>query len=106
MDRVVRFPSTATALSAPRVAWFSSKAFLPLLMGFAAFAIDLKTPNGVVDGFLYVLAVLVCVWVPAANAALYTALGLTLPMILGFPLSPVGASMEVAGHPPMRSLRY
>lgn len=65
-------------------------------MAFAAFVIDIKTPNGVMDGFLYISAVLVCVWVPAAHAALYTALGLTLPMILGFVLSPIGASMEVA----------
>ena len=65
-------------------------------MAFAAFVIDVKTPNGMMDGLLYISAVLICVWVPAAHAALYTALGLTFPMILGFVLSPMGASMEVA----------
>jgi uncharacterized membrane protein YpjA len=71
-------------------------AFLPILMTCAAFLIDLDTPNGLLDGFLYVAAVLVCVWVPAANAALYTALGSMLPMMMGFVLSPNGAALEVA----------
>ena len=39
---------------------------------------------------------LVCVWVPVANAAFYTALGLMFPMVLGFVLSPNGAALEVA----------
>jgi hypothetical protein len=96
MDRVVPFPSTPSALFPPRAVKLRSTAFLPLLTALAAFVIDVRTRNGVVDGFLYVSAVLVCVWIPAANAALYTALGLTLPMILGFVLSPSGASLEVA----------
>ncbi len=96
MDRVISFPSTPSGLFPPRAVWFCPKAFLPPLIAFAAFLVDVKTPNGVVDGSLYVAAVLICVWVPAANAALYTALGLMLPMILGFALSPIGASLEVA----------
>ena len=86
MDRVIQFPSSPNALFLPRAVKFRSSAFLPLLTALAAFLIDVRTPNGVVDGFLYVSAVLVCVWVPAANAAFYTALGLTFPMILGFAL--------------------
>jgi hypothetical protein len=96
MDRVTPFPSTPSALFPPRAAWFCSKSFLPVLLAFAAFVIDVKTPNGMMDGLLYISDVLICVWVPAAHVALYTALGLTIPMILGFVLSPIGASMEVA----------
>ncbi len=70
--------------------------FLPILMTCAAFLIDLDTPNGLLDGFLYVAAVLVCVWVPAVHVALYTALGLMLPMILGFALSPNGVALSMA----------
>jgi hypothetical protein len=95
MDKVAPLLSLPSALFPPRTAWIGSTAFLPLLMALVAFAIDVRTPNGVVDGFLYVSAVLVCVWVPAARASLYTALGLTLPMILGFILSPSGASLEM-----------
>jgi hypothetical protein len=69
---------------------------LPLTLVLAAFAIDVCTPNGVVDGFLYVAAVLSCFWVPSANAAPYTAMGLMLPMALGFALTPAGAPMQVA----------
>ena len=94
MDKAISCPSTPGALFLVRPAL--SKAFLPLLAAVAAFLIDINTPNGVLDGFLYVSAVLVCVWVPAAGAALYTALGLMLPMILGFALSPIGVSVEVA----------
>jgi hypothetical protein len=73
-----------------------SKILVPILVAIAAFLIDINTPNGVVDGFLYVSAVLVCAWIPTTNAALDTALGLMLPMILGFALSPDGVTAEVA----------
>ena len=74
MDRVISFPSTPSGLFPPRAVWFCSKAFLPPLIAFAAFLIDVNTANGLADGFLYVAAVLICVWVPAVNAVLYTAL--------------------------------
>jgi|SRR5580698_1763799 hypothetical protein len=73
-----------------------SRISLPTLTALAAFLIDVKTPNGMMDGFLYVSAVLVCVWVPDPRTALHTAFGLMLPMCLGFLLSPSGASLEVA----------
>jgi hypothetical protein len=95
MNRVAPFPASPRAWRPPRAAWFSPK-ILPILTAGAVFVIDLNTPNGIADGFLYVSAVLVCVWAPAANYAIYTALGLMFPMILGFILSPDGASMEMA----------
>ncbi len=61
---------------------------LPIGLAGTAFLIDLKTPGEIADGFFYIAAVLSCVWVPGVNSALYTALGLTLPMILGFFASP------------------
>jgi hypothetical protein len=69
---------------------------LPFLLGAAAFVIDILTPNGLLDGLLYIPAVLACVRVPAPRAPLYTAGGLMLPMILGLFLSPSGASFQVA----------
>ena len=69
---------------------------LPVLLSVGAFAVDLVTPDGVVDGLLYIAPVLGCLWVPAVNSALYTALGLMLPMSLGAVLSPSGAPLSVA----------
>lgn len=70
-------------------------ALLPLGLSAAAFIIDLSTPFGVADGFLYLLAVLSCFWVPHARAALYTAAALTLPMAVGLVNSPPGASLSL-----------
>jgi hypothetical protein len=95
MDRMALFHESPSAWRLPFAAWLSPK-FLPILTAAAAFLIDLNTPNGIADGFLYVAAVLVCVWAPAAHYAIYTAFGLMLPMILGFVLSPDGTSAEVA----------
>jgi signal transduction histidine kinase len=59
-------------------------------MGIAAvaFFVDLETPDDIADGFFYIFAVVSCAWVPRVKAALYTALGLMLPMILGSFVSP------------------
>jgi signal transduction histidine kinase len=56
---------------------------LPVGIAIASFLIDLNTPDDIADGFFYLLAVLSCVWVPCTNSALYCALGLMLPMLLG-----------------------
>jgi signal transduction histidine kinase len=69
---------------------------LPVGLSILAFTIDLATPNGMLDGFLYVLAVLVCVWVPGVLIALYTALGLMPLIILAAFASPDGVSAQVA----------
>jgi signal transduction histidine kinase len=69
---------------------------LPIGIGVGAFTIDVLTPHGFVDGFLYVLAVLVCIWVPSVNAALYTAIGLMPLLLIGFIASPAGAPSPVA----------
>jgi hypothetical protein len=95
MHNAALFPESNSARRSPVAACWSHR-FLPILTAAAAFLIDLNTPNGIADGFLYVAAVLVCVWAPAAHYAIYTALGLMLPMILGFVWSPDGASVEVA----------
>ena len=95
MDRTCSILSTPSA-GLPPGAIGRSKAWLPVLVAGAAFLIDINTPDGVADGFLYVAGVLVCVWVPAAQAALYTAFGLMLPMTVGFVLSPTGVALQVA----------
>ncbi len=68
---------------------------LPLGLSCAAFVVDLMTPQGMIDGFLYVFAVLACIWVPCVTAAIYTALGLMPLMAIGFALSPPGAPMPL-----------
>jgi signal transduction histidine kinase len=60
-----------------------SRIILPIGIAITSYLIDLKTPDDIADGFFYLLAVLSCVWVPCANAALYTAFGLMLPMLVG-----------------------
>jgi hypothetical protein len=95
MDRIASILFSFEAGLRPRGIGYP-KAWLPILVASAAFLIDLNTPDGVADGFLYVAAVLVCVWVPTTQAALYTAFGSMLPMVLGFVSSPSGVALEVA----------
>jgi hypothetical protein len=60
MDRMCSILSTSSA-GLPPGAIGCPKAWLPILVAGAAFLIDINTPDGVADGFLYVAAVLVCV---------------------------------------------
>lgn len=82
-------PPFARVDAAPKrwVARLPPQATLPLGISVAAFLLDLGTPNNVADGFLYTLAVLACVWVPRADAALYAAAALMIPMGIGFAVS-------------------
>jgi signal transduction histidine kinase len=64
------------------------QAMLPIGIAGVSFLIDLETPDDIADGFFYILAVVSCAWVPRVKAALYTAFGLLLPMILGSWFSP------------------
>lgn len=64
------------------------QAVLPIGITAVSFLIDLQTPDDIADGFFYIFAVVSCAWVPGVNAALYTALGAMLPMILGSFVSP------------------
>jgi hypothetical protein len=58
--------------------------YIPLAASVAWFVLDIKTPNGVIDGFLYVSAVLLCHWVSNPRAPLLLAAGLMPAMALGF----------------------
>jgi hypothetical protein len=64
------------------------QAMLPIGIAGVSFLIDLETPDDIADGFFYIFAVVSCAWVPRVKAALYTACGLLLPMILGSCFSP------------------
>ena len=72
------------------------RALLPLALSSTALVVDLLTPQGMIDGFLYVLPVLACIWIPSAGAAIYTALGLMPLLAIGFMASPPGSSMSAA----------
>lgn len=76
--------------------WTNARYLTPVALSGVAFAVDVATPHGVIDGFLYVLAVLTCVWVPNVAAAPYTAFGLMPTMVLGYVLSPMGVPVPVA----------
>jgi signal transduction histidine kinase len=67
------------------------QAVLPVAIATVSFLIDLETPDDIADGFFYIFAVVSCAWVPRVKAALYTAFGLMLPMILGAFVSPPNA---------------
>lgn len=69
---------------------------LPVGVTLVAFLIDVKTPDGVADGYLYLFAVLACQWLPRANAAMYTAAALMPTMLVGYFLCPPGAPVVVA----------
>jgi hypothetical protein len=68
----------------------------PIVIAGVAFIVDLYTPNGLLDGILYVFAVLACRRIPKVNASLYAACGVTLLTVLGFALSPMGVSVWMA----------
>lgn len=73
-----------------------TRTLLPLVVAAAMFVLDVLTPNGVVDGFLYVPAILLCWWIPNANAAPFMAAALMPAMLFGFTLSPMGAPVWMA----------
>jgi signal transduction histidine kinase len=64
------------------------QAVLPVAIATASFLVDLETPDDIADGFFYIFAVVSCAWVPGVRAALYTAFGSMLPLILGAFVSP------------------
>jgi hypothetical protein len=67
-----------------------------LALATAAFVFDLVTPNGVVDGVLYILALLPLVGTCQPRRALYLAAALCVPMYAGFVLSPMGVPFWIA----------
>jgi hypothetical protein len=67
-----------------------------LALAAAAFVFDLATPNGVVDGVLYILALLPLVGTRQPRRALYLAAALCVPMYGGFALSPMGVAPWIA----------
>lgn len=75
---------------------FPAQIILPIGISIISFLIDLKTPENIAAGFLYLLAILSCVWVPCAKAALYIAFGLMLPMLVGAFASPSSSPLWTA----------
>ncbi len=69
---------------------------VPVIAAIFCFILDANTPNGLLDGFFYVSAVLLCQWVPNPKSPLYLAAGLTPAMWLGFALSETASPLWVA----------
>jgi len=65
------------------------------MLAVVAFFIDSRTPQGVADGFLYVLPVLVSFWARSTHASLYMATALMVPLGLGALISPPGAPLWI-----------
>ncbi len=73
----------------------SPRILLPVCVSLLVFGIDLATPRGMFDGYLYVLAVLACVGAPAPNTPLYAAAALTIASLVGFLVSPGDVALGV-----------
>jgi hypothetical protein len=69
---------------------------VPVIAAIFCFILDANTPNGLLDGFFYVSAVLLCQWVPNAKSPLYLAAGLTPAMWIGFALSETASPLWMA----------
>ncbi len=69
---------------------------VPVIAAIFCFILDANTPNGLLDGFFYVSAVLLCQWVPNPKSPLYLAAGLTPAMWLGFALSETASPLWMA----------
>ena len=96
MDRISPFPMAH--LPPMRERSFARRASFPIVLATVAYIFDVITPNGLLDGVLYVSVILVCVWLPRPKSALFTALGLMPLTMLGFALSPSGAVTEFANR--------
>jgi type IV secretory pathway VirB3-like protein len=87
---------TRSAANTEFDSYLHTHTLLPLIVAAAMFVLDVLTPNGVVDGFMYVPAILLCWWIPNAKAAPLMAAGLMPAMLFGFTLSPMGAPVWMA----------
>jgi hypothetical protein len=67
-----------------------SPAARAVLVALAMFLLDARTPNGLLDGFPYVVAILMCWSIPSPRAALLMALALMPALLFGYLLSPAG----------------
>ena len=67
-----------------------------IVVALAMFVLDVRTPNGLLDGFPYVVAVLMCGSIPSPRAALLMALALMPALLFGYWLSPTGAPTWMA----------
>jgi hypothetical protein len=60
------------------------------------FLLDVQTPNGLLDGFPYLLAILLCWPIASPRAAPLMALALMPALVFGYWLSPMGAPTWMA----------
>ncbi len=67
-----------------------------VLVAVAMFLLDVRMPNGLLDGFPYVVAILLCCWIPNVRAAPLLSLGLMPALYFGYTLSPMGAPTWIA----------
>jgi hypothetical protein len=67
-----------------------------ILVALALFLLDVRTPNGLLDGFPYVVAILMCASIPSPQAAPLMALSLMPAFLFGYLLSPMGAPIWMA----------
>lgn len=66
------------------------------LVALGLFLLDVRTPNGLLDGFPYLIAILMCWPIASPRAALFMALALMPALWFGYLLSPMGAPTWIA----------
>lgn len=76
--------------------FFRSRSTPALLVAVAMFLLDVRTPNGLLDGSPYIIAILLCSWIPNGRAAPLLALALMPALYFGYTLSPLGAPPWIA----------
>ncbi len=74
----------------------SSRLALAVLVALGMFVLDVRTPNGLLDGFPYVIPVLMCCRIPNPRAAPLLSLTLMPALFLAYILSPMGAPPWIA----------
>lgn len=74
----------------------ASRSALVMLVTLAMFLLDARTPNGLLDGFPYVLPVLMCCWIPSPRAAPLLSAALMPALLFAYTLSPMGAPVWIA----------
>jgi hypothetical protein len=73
-----------------------SPAARAVLLALGMFLLDVRTPNGLLDGFPYIVALLMCWSIPSPRAAPLMALALMPALLFGYLLSPMGAPTWMA----------
>ncbi len=86
----------ARPIRLPLDALVASRSALVVLVALALFLFDVRAPNGLLDGFPYVIPVLMCCRIANTRAAPMLSLALMPALFFGYKLAPMGAPAWMA----------